>query len=204
MSEHYFYLSIDYPDSSTLLKATREEDMEYLRTRVLTDRSERCTYTPVSHTVPLSISRYYEGARTLVDLLQHTDPTKTFLVLKSVSLCIEPNGDDLYACLIASTKLPGSYLRKFRTNNDGEVLLTYKYNGPTAEYREGYYELDVAVTLFEKKDPVNTSSWHSDKIGVKATLRYSQNFETPSVFAGNIQTIIGDLVKKCMSEEEAE
>ena len=180
MLDPFVKFTIVYPDNAMIVKQMRHEDMEYLRYRILTDRSER---KPM---VSVDTSRFYEGAKTLVDLLEYTDTTGHVLKLKTVDVIVDINGRG-HSEICASAVCQSSFLKIHKLTIDPELVIKYSYDGPDGENKFGTYSIGVSIT-----NSNITKTTHFADVLSGEILKYSQNFKSPSVFADDIQkSIIG-------------
>lgn len=177
MAEPYVSLRVDYP-RELLAKALFKEDMEYLRQRILTDRSER-------NDVSAYVSRYYEAAKTIVDMLEYTSPEHK-MALRDVYLVIDPDEKD------GITKLVSNW-----TTGKLSIGLCIEYSYRSSAYQgaESTYSIDVRTTglVSVERQLLRQTS--------KDPLKYSWNFPSPSVYSALLEAELQSMFKELPGED---
>ena len=186
MIEPYVNLIAEFPDSISAIRTMCNHDLEYLRNCVLTDRSIR------DPNMSVDTSRYYEGAKTLVDLVEYTDPVFDIIKPRKLELRIDI-GDAIEKSVyiaVDSEVLPKA-LRQYRIGTGAMVNILYRYNSPCDGNPYGTYTIDVTVSTGKEGKTISTTPFC---VSSGQILKYSYNFPMPSHFADIMErTIVANL-----------
>lgn len=176
-------------------------DMDYLRSRISTNRSM------VSDRLSLAASRLYEGAKTLVDMLALLRLLEHRFILNEVHVEIDDDISYPHAMLTAILRTFRSddhplgpivlrfiYTNVGQKNNLGGFIITLSATtGATLPHRSGIGDTVIRdyfgnVSAMDKY--VDQSKPYCYKAG--QSLRYSENFPTPSAFVADVDTLLAD------------
>jgi len=189
------------------------EDIDYLRAKVSVNRS---AHGSIINEVN---SRYYEGAKTLVDLLDYSHLSGCIESLMNLSLRIDPEPSEnipmseLDALVYARTNETIKDLGEENLQLAGLVKLNFVFTNAGIKSTNGAYIITVTapgldsskkitigtVSAFEHLGNFVRGTRFFEDSGDKCypagpTLRYSENFPTPSTFAVQMRRAINTVI----------
>lgn len=200
-------------NSPYLVNTFGEDDMDYLRTRIMTYRSVH------SLMIDEKTSRYYESAKTMIDLLNIFRKMDSYAIfISEVEVVVQPDTEDSigYARLTAPCHVTARQYtdcsHRYSVSTDMQIQMYYADYGNDA----GFYYIRL-IPSNETNEPVSVGSLYlSDYImpedakkypfledyanegmcfPVGLVLKYSENFDAPS----NLEKQFEDAMREAIS-----
>lgn len=201
-------------NSPYLVDTFGEDDMNYLRTRIMTHRSVH------SSMIDEKTSRYYESAKTMIDLLNIFRRMDSYAIfISEVEIVVQPDTEDEvgYARLTAPCHVTArqytDYSHRYSVSTDMQIQMYYADYGNDA----GFYYIRLIPMSDDATGPVSVGSLYlSDYIlpedakkysfledyadegmcfPVGLVLKYSENFDAPS----NLEKQFEDAMREAIS-----
>ena len=201
-------------NSPYLVNTFGEDDMDYLRTRIMTHRSVH------SSVIDEKTSRYYESAKTMIDLLNIFRRMDSYAIfISEVEIIVQPDTEDEvgYARLTAPCHVTARQYtdcsHRYSVSTDMLIQMYYADYGKDA----GFYYIRLIPMSDDATGPVSVGSLYlSDYIlpedaekysfladyadegmcfPVGLVLKYSENFDAPS----NLEKQFEDAMREAIS-----